>query len=204
MTTISDLAAKYRTAITRIMAVLLVGLILFSSHSFSQDSLWDLFFETSGIFLLGVCCMGRLWALMYISGNKIHTLVTEGPYSIVRHPLYVFSLLGAVGIGLLTENIVVLFLLFLFMLGYYPFVVAAEERVLLAKHGKAYEDYMARVPRYVPRWSLLNEPPVFSVNTAIYRKAYFDAVWFVWAYIPLEIIERLHETGVLPVFFRFP
>jgi protein-S-isoprenylcysteine O-methyltransferase Ste14 len=201
---ISSLAAKYRTFMTRVMAVLLVLLVLGSTHSFAGDSVWDIFFEATGIFLLGVCCLGRLWALMYISGNKIHTLITDGPYSIVRHPLYVFSLMGALGIGLLSENVAVLAVLSGFFLLYYPFVIAAEERILLMKHGHAYENYMARVPRYVPRWSLLREPLLISVHAAIYRKTFSEAIWFIWAIIPLEIIERLHEASVLPVFLRFP
>jgi hypothetical protein len=57
---------------------------------------------------------------------------------------------------------------------------------------------------FLPRWSLLSEPPEFSVHTDIYRKAFFDAVWFIWVFIPLEIIERLHEMGIMPVFFGVP
>ncbi len=204
MTTINDLAAEYRTAVTRILAVALVLIILVSYHSFPDDGFWDAFFEVTGVFLLAAGCLGRLWALLYIAGNKNRTLVTEGPYSVVRHPLYVFSLIGTVGIGMLTENVVVLFLLCVFFLVYYPFVIAAEEHILLSRHGRAYEEYMARVPRFIPRWSLLKEPFVFSVHTTIYRKAFFDAIWFIWVFIPLEIIERLHEAGILPVFFRFP
>jgi protein-S-isoprenylcysteine O-methyltransferase Ste14 len=204
MKKINSLAAKYRTAVTRVVAILLVLIILVSTHSFPDGGFWDVFLEVTGVFLLGLGCLGRLWALMYISGNKIHTVVTEGPYSIVRHPLYVFSLLGAVGIGLLTENVAVLAILFVFFIIYYPFVIAAEEHILLTKHDREYEEYMAAVPRFIPRWSLLKEPLTFSVHTAIYRRTFFEAIWFIWAFIPLEIIERLHEAGILPVFFRIP
>ncbi|MGB4295037.1 MAG: hypothetical protein WBJ16_05340 [Smithellaceae bacterium] len=41
-----------------------------------------------GAVLVGVASMGRLWCSLYIAGYKAEILVTEGPYSITRNPLY--------------------------------------------------------------------------------------------------------------------
>ena len=62
----------------------------------------------------------------------------------VRHPLYVFSLIGTIGIGLASENLLVLGLIVVFYLFYYPFTILAEERKLTNKFGKAYLEYMKK------------------------------------------------------------
>jgi len=52
-----------------------------------------------GAALIFVCVSGRTWCTLYIGGRKNHELVTAGPYSVCRNPLYVFSIIGAIGIG---------------------------------------------------------------------------------------------------------
>jgi len=202
--TLIHYAAKYRTVITRVLAVFLILFLLLSTHSWKHDGVITDLLETTGIFLLGICSFGRLWASLYISGYKIHHLMDLGPYSMVRHPLYFFSFLGAVGIGCVSQNIAILMILVLFFLLYYGPVVMAEEAELLAYHGEAYLQYMQRVPRFLPKLSLLEEPPSFNVQPLIYRKAFLDAIWFIWAFIPLKIIDRLHDAGILPTLFYLP
>jgi protein-S-isoprenylcysteine O-methyltransferase Ste14 len=202
--TIIHYAAKYRTVTTRVIAVFLILFLLFSTHSWKHESPITDLLDMTGIFLLGICSFGRLWASLYISGYKIHHLMDLGPYSMVRHPLYFFSFIGAVGIGCVSQNIAILMVLVLFFLLYYGPVVLAEEEELLAVHGTDYEQYMKRVPRFIPKFSLLKEPPSFNVQTLVYRKAFLDAIWFVWAFIPLKIIDRLHDAGILQSLFYIP
>ena len=47
--------------------------------------------RSSGCCLILVCILGRTWCTLYIGGLKKRELVTAGPYSVVRNPLYVFS-----------------------------------------------------------------------------------------------------------------
>ena len=118
--------ARQRVVVSRIFAIVVILLVTFTSAPYKEGSLTDILLETFGLFLLTVCSMGRLWALLYISGYKKLELITEGPYSIVRHPLYVFSLIGAIGIGLASENILVLAALVIFYLSYSPLTIFAE------------------------------------------------------------------------------
>ena len=39
------------------------------------------------------------WSSLYIAGRKGRELVTVGPYSTCRNPLYFFSIVGAAGMG---------------------------------------------------------------------------------------------------------
>jgi hypothetical protein len=158
----------------------------------------------SGLFLLTICSIGRLWALLYISGYKKLELITEGPYSMVRHPLYVFSLIGAIGIGLASENILVLAALVIFYLLYYPLTILVEEKKLVDKFDQAYLDYIKRTPRFIPKLSLYKGSAQYQINADVYVKKMVLGMWFIWIFIILHIIEMLQQSGHIPVLLRVP
>jgi hypothetical protein len=141
---------------------------------------------------------------MYISGNKRRELVTDGPYSIVRHPLYVFSLIGALGIGLGSENILIPALIIIFYLFYYPFTILAEEKKLTNKFGQAYLDYMERTPRFLPKLSLYKEPQMYPVKASSFVRNFANGMWFIWIFMFMHAIEMLQDSGLLPVYLRIP
>ncbi|MDD5064827.1 MAG: isoprenylcysteine carboxylmethyltransferase family protein [Phycisphaerae bacterium] len=196
--------ARQRITVSRIFAVLVLLLILFTASSFSQDSLTDTLLEMSGLFLLTICSIGRLWALLYISGYKKLELITEGPYSIVRHPLYVFSLIGAIGIGLASENILVLAVLIIFYLLYYPLTIIVEEKKLVDKFDQGYLDYIKRTPRFIPKFSLYKGSVQYQINTDVFVRKLVFGMWFIWIFIILHIIEMLQQSGHIPVILKVP
>jgi len=198
------IVARSRVFVSRLFAVAILGLALFTGHSFSQEGLADILFEVTGLFLLTICSMGRLWALMYISGNKSKELIMDGPYSIVRHPLYFFSLIGAVGIGLVSENLLILALILVFYVFYYPFTVLAEEKKLEGAFGEAYRDYMLRTPRFLPKPSLYRGPQFYMIKVNTFVRNFIDGMWFVWIFILLHVIEMAQDAGYLTVYWRIP
>jgi len=196
--------ARQRITVSRIFGVLVLFLALFTTSSFKEDSLIDTVLEMSGLFLLTICSIGRLWALLYISGYKKLELITEGPYSIVRHPLYVFSLIGAIGIGLASENILVLAALVIFYLLYYPLTILVEEKKLVDKFDQAYLDYIKSTPRFLPKLSLYKGSVQYQINADVYVKKMILGMWFIWIFIILHIIEMLQQSGHIPVFLSVP
>ena len=77
-------------------------------------------------------------------------LVTTGIFSHCRNPLYVGNILMLFGVGILSNSmiyIVVIMPLFLFI---YQAIVLAEENFLRSKFSTAFDDYCARVNRWVP------------------------------------------------------
>jgi protein-S-isoprenylcysteine O-methyltransferase Ste14 len=196
--------SKARVRVSRLFAVLILALILFTGHSFAQEGVLDTALETGGVFLLTIAAVGRLWALLYISGHKKKKLVTTGPYSIMRHPLYVFSLIGALGIGVTSENLLVLAVILAFYALYYPFAIRAEEKKLIDKFGEAYTQYRAAVPAFVPKLSLYQGSGHYEVNTDTFLRNFGDAIWFIWMFPLLHCIEALQNWGVLPVLWRLP
>jgi len=196
--------AHSRVMISRLFSLILIFLIIFTAHSWNQHSLIDLCFEVIGLFLISICCLGRMWALVYISGYKSSHLVTQGPYSIVRHPLYFFSLIGCIGIGFASENLLIMAAIILFYFFYYPLTILAEEKKLLFRFGNTYLDYMKKTPRFIPKWSLLNEMEFYKVNPEKYFHSFIDGMWFIWIYILIHFIESLQEMGIIPILFKIP
>ncbi len=177
---------------TRIIIVTLVLYILFSPHQGYPPLIQDLS-EIAGFILLAVAAFGRIWCLIYVGGKKNDVLMTLGPYSIVRNPLYVFSFLGAVGLGLTVENPMLALFLAVVFAAYYPYVVRKEEKRLIALFGAEYHDYMARTPRWFPRFGSYSEPETITVRPKYVHNSILSAMWFVWAIILWEILELIHS-----------
>lgn len=93
--------------------------------------------------------MGTSWR-MGIDPNERTTLVFNGPYAYVRHPIYGLSqvLMLAALCALPSPVMLVIAALHL---GLMQWEVRREERYLVLLHGPAYADYMQRVGRFVPR-----------------------------------------------------
>lgn len=197
--------ARYRILISKIFGVSLILLFLLSENIWADKSYagWlSLISQSLGLILVTICVLGRLWAALYLCGNKTFTLVTQGPYSIVRNPLYFFSFLGVVGIGLATGSIVgLLLIIFMFLFNYLP-TILDEEKTLERYHDENLAEYFAKVPRLIPNFSLLSEPEFYEIQPYFFRKTIFDVMWFFWIYLILIIIGKLHAFGILPAIFK--
>ena len=96
--------ATHRILFSRFFGVAFFLLVLASGSAHGRSVL-DAVLFLSGLVLVGIATVGRLWCSLYISGYKDRELITTGPYSLSRNPLYFFSFLGFAGIGLATETI---------------------------------------------------------------------------------------------------
>ncbi|MEI8389845.1 MAG: isoprenylcysteine carboxylmethyltransferase family protein [bacterium] len=197
--------ARYRIFISKIFGVSLIIIFLFSENIWAQKPYagWlALTLQSLGLIFVTICVLGRLWSAVYLCGNKTFTLVTKGPYSVVRNPLYFFSFLGVIGIALTAGSFTgLLLIIFMFMFNYLP-TILDEEKTLERFHTDNLAEYMAKVPRLIPNFSLLDEPEVYEIKPHAFRKTFFDVAWFFWVYLILEIIQGLHSFNVLPVFFK--
>jgi len=81
---------------------------------------------------------------------RTETLVIQGPYKYVRHPLYFDVVLLMVGWWLLLDYSFLL-LSAIFLLLWFNYIVAPfEEKELKAIFGEQYERYSKEVPRIIP------------------------------------------------------
>lgn len=105
------------------------------------------------------------------SGQIADTLNTTGMYSVVRNPLYVGNFLMWLGIAMFCLNWRLLMIFVLAFFPYYERIMFAEEAFLHRKFGKQFEDWAARTPRFVPRFSKWQRPSLpFSWKTILQRE----------------------------------
>ena len=195
---------KLRLPVSRLASAVTVIFLLFSTNRWEtgrERIATGLF--VLGIFLVAIGTLGRMWCSLYIAGYKDQVLITQGPYSMTRNPLYFFSTFGALGIGFCTETLTFPLLLLAVMILYYPLVVRKEERRLRARFGGAFDDYARRVPAFFPNFALFSEPDTHVVKPVVYRRHMFSALWFVWIVGLLELAEGLKEIGWMPAFWSF-
>lgn len=182
------------------VAVLLLGIgpLLISASAWPEDGLMDIMMSNVGMVLLLICAFGRLWSSLFIAGYKNERLITAGPYSLVRNPLYVFSFLGTIGLGLVSESFIVTGLLTVPFAVWFPAMVREEEGVLAERHPVAWPAYVACTPRFVPAFRVPIVPESYLITPRLVGRAIADAIWFPLAALGLEGIEMLHNKGVLP------
>ena len=77
-------------------------------------------------------------------------VIRNGVYNIVRHPMYLGALLLYLGLLVLTFSLIASGIWILIIIFYY-FNSKHEEKRLLDKFGKDYEDYKNEVPMLIPR-----------------------------------------------------
>jgi protein-S-isoprenylcysteine O-methyltransferase Ste14 len=145
--------------------------------------------DTLGLLLIIACAMGRVYASAFLGGFKNNALITYGPYSVVRNPLYVFSLLGVLGISIVSMHLLVVAFAFPAFVVLYYFLIRREEKYLLERFGDAYADYMKKVPRLIPNPRLYNCPETIEMKPKFLNNAVLDAVWWLIAFQLIEIVE---------------
>lgn len=194
---------KLRIRITQIFAVLLFLIILFTRSAWETKSplLTEVLFFFGAV-LVGIASMGRLWCSLYIAGYKTDRLIIDGPYSISRNPLYLFSFIGSLGLGMATESLLIPLLVVIAFTIYYPKVIKCEEAQMARLHGQEFESYLRRVPAFFPKLSILKEPDSYIAKPIVFRNHIFSALWFIWLMAILELIEGFHELNILPIIFN--
>lgn len=197
-------AKRFRKPVSRLVVASLVAVLAVSASAWPGDGLARPAMAVAGSILLVLCAFGRLWASLFIAGYKNDRLVTEGPYSLVRNPLYLFSLLGVVGIGLACGSLLVCALLLLPFLAWYPVLVAEEEAVLAERFGEAWRTYAATTPRFLPALRRPTAPERYTVDLRSMQRALADAVWFPLAAIAIRLVAELHGRGFLPTHLLLP
>lgn len=198
------LLRKERRRLTRRVALALGFILLFVAPSGALPAIVSDLFFWLGYAAVIACVLGRAAAALYVGGRKNDRLVAEGPFSVVRNPLYVSSFLGAVGVGFATGMACVTLGLAIIFALYHRRVVAGEEAFLTATFGEDYRAYAARVPRWWPNLSLWRSPETVSAQPYFVLKTIGDSSWFLAAPPAFWLIGALQHAGFLPVLLRVP
>jgi len=84
-------------------------------------------------------------------------LVSGGMFAHCRNPLYVGNFTILLGVGTASNSLLFLGIAIPFFAVAYRAIIAAEENYLRGKFGVEYDDYCARVNRWMPRFSGMAE-----------------------------------------------
>jgi protein-S-isoprenylcysteine O-methyltransferase Ste14 len=133
-----DLLVRYRIAGGFLAAVLFLWLA-------RPDAISPFYGGLVALAGLGI----RGWGVGYI--RKGQELTQDGPYSVVRNPLYLGSFFVGLGVCLMGRRFWILPLYVLAFALVYHRKMQQEEEDLLGIYGEAYRAYCARVPRIIPR-----------------------------------------------------
>jgi protein-S-isoprenylcysteine O-methyltransferase Ste14 len=133
----------------------------------------------------------RIWATSFI--NKDKELCTEGPYAVIRHPLYLGNFVIMAGICVAANNAVVITTVLPAMILLYALVIRAEERQLRHIFGPAYSEYASRVPALLPLQSIRRLRAGWGAAKVDWLKVAFHVVLLVLLVALFELKEEILE-----------
>ena len=160
--------------------------------------------QIAALLLIALACLGRIWCSVFIAGRKDAAIVIDGPYALVRHPLYVLSFVGGIGLSLATASLSLIALTAIVLAVLFGRAARREELWLGAHHREAWALYAATTRRWRPDFAKWSLPPSTPVNPAVLWKAFVDAGAFFLLYALMLAAIALREAGVLPTLAVMP
>lgn len=190
-------------------AVLLGGIIAVVglaavTRSLGGETLAHEGLEAFGLGLIAVCIVGRAWCSLYIGGRKKAEIVDRGPYSVSRNPLYVFSFMGAFGMGAQTGSVTLAGLFLLVAVAVFHATVKREEAWLRGAFGPVYDAYVARTPRFWPDFSKWRDGDTLEVRPTFFLTTLRDGLVMLLALPLFESLEHIQDSGWLTTLFQLP
>jgi protein-S-isoprenylcysteine O-methyltransferase Ste14 len=131
----------------------LAAFVIRIDPSWSHWPLWKIGAAALVLLGIGIRALADGFAGRHTRTEQIEAprLSTGGPYSFVRNPIYLGSMVLGLGmVGLLESWIALILYLAVFAIFYFS-VIPAEEQFLRKTFGRQYEEYCQNVPRIRPR-----------------------------------------------------
>jgi hypothetical protein len=128
----------------------------------------------------------------------------RGPLSLSRNPLYLFSFLGATGIGAQTGSLAIAAPFAASATAIFRPMIQREEAALQTIFGQAYADYRRRTPRFGPRLAAWHDPTTLEIHPQALYRTIADGLVFA-ALVPLfELVDWAQAVGYLEVVAKLP
>ncbi len=192
---------KNRMLTSRVAVFMSLAVVLLSRQYWTEESGYHEIFEMIGVVLTGMCALGRVYSTAFLGGFKNDVLITHGIYSVLRNPLYFFTLLGVTGVALMSNHISIMIglpLCFAFM---YKGLIAREQSFLHEKFGDEYDQYVGRTRALIPAFANYTAPETLEISPRYLTKSLLDALWWLAALPIIELTELVQSQGFLPTFF---
>lgn len=158
----------------------------------------------------------RWWANGYVGHNKVNRtnqndgqarigrLITAGPYSYVRHPLYLGTFLIVTGICITAASIWFGMLVSFVYLWVYQQKINQEDSLLFDECDKEYTDYKNKVSQWIPYKVAYKHPKGIWMWQGIKEsKEWKTILWLSVLFITLYLREEWYQEGEFyPVEFK--
>ena len=179
-----------------ILGICLVATI-FTRPLFELESVLHEAFDLLGGLMVAMCVVGRIYCTTFLGGHKNQTLITIGPFSLCRNPLYFCSFLGIAGIAVMSNHLVLLVLIPTLFAAIYGALIRREEASLQQVFGQEYTEYCRVTPRFWPRISRFSVPDSLTISPKLLTNAVLDGMlWFL--VLPVfELIEYAQRAGFI-------
>lgn len=195
---------KIRKAGVLVALLSLVGFAVMTQSIGGVDGEWHEHVESGGFVAMILAIVGRAWCSLYIGGRKKSEIVDRGPYSITRNPLYVFSYVGAFGIGAQSGSVTIALMFVLAAMAVFYLTVRREEAFLQREFGAVYAAYKARTPRFWPNVSLWRDEEHLTIRPVLFVTTIRDGLVFLLAIPVFELIDAGQAAHWLRVVARLP
>ncbi len=131
------------------------GHLLHTFFGFEGNPHFDPLHIASYIFLgLGFIVLSKAWSVLY-KAQKAGKLAVTGLYAKVRHPQYIGFVAIMFGFLLQWPTIITVIMFPILVVMYWR-LAKKEEADSKERFGKAWDDYKAHVPAFIPKWSGLS------------------------------------------------
>jgi protein-S-isoprenylcysteine O-methyltransferase Ste14 len=200
-----DLFFRWRSVVPLALVPIFVASFIglrYPLDSHAVDLVWELgcFLITAvglALRLFTIGCSPRGTSGRNTSAQKADVLNTTGPYSVVRHPLYLGNYLIALGLSGYSRTWFLPIIVTLAGILYYERIAAREERFLEERFGDEFRRWASVVPAVLPALRHYHPPALpFQWRVAVAREFYAIAMIPValWA---LDIAEDYAVVGHL-------
>jgi protein-S-isoprenylcysteine O-methyltransferase Ste14 len=182
---------------TKIILGICLVTTIFTRPSFQLETVLHEALDLLGGLLVAMCVIGRIYCTTFLGGHKNQTLITIGPFSLCRNPLYFCSFIGIVGIAVMSNHLVLLLLIPTLFLVIYGALIRREEASLHQVFGGEYAEYCRVTPRFWPRLGRFSLPASLTISPKLLTNAVLDGLlWFL--VLPVfEFIEYAQRAGVI-------
>ncbi|HEX4131934.1 MAG TPA: isoprenylcysteine carboxylmethyltransferase family protein [Pirellulales bacterium] len=201
----TGVAFRFRGAVGGVVVAAGLVAVFCSANPIPRHGTWgDVALDATAwaLFLAGT--MLRFWATLYVGGRKARSLVVTGPYSMMRHPLYVGTFLIAASAPVFTHSVTFGVLVALGIAFYVRGTVVAEERQLRQLWGARFDDYRRAVPAFWPRLSRFTAGDSIEVNIRSLGLECRRAMWWVWLPVLYDIVSHVRLQPWWPTPFTLP
>lgn len=168
---------------------------------------WPLLDEAlavTSLLAIGVAIIGRAWCSLYIGGRKKSEIVDLGPYSLSRNPLYLFSFIGAFGMGAQSGSLVLALGFVAVAVIVFTVTVEREEAWLSAAFGQTYARYAERTPRFWPRLAGWRDAEMIDIRPAYFIRTLLDGSAMLLAIPLFAALELARDAEILPTVLYLP